>query len=115
MQTGELLVLPAEATESCQAKAQVHAKSHLLLSRFFEVKETRASWKQIGLLVGWKAAAHAFEAVLVPICGVHRRRELGFRYVEDENENILNSHTASTAEVFLGTPRYFNLGLTVRF
>ncbi|MBT23739.1 MAG: TonB-dependent receptor [Gammaproteobacteria bacterium] len=36
-------------------------------------------------------------------------------YLEDENENIINSHTASTAEVFLGTPRYFNLGIKVNF
>ena len=36
-------------------------------------------------------------------------------YIEDDNDNVLNSHSASTAEVFLGTPRYFNAGLTVRF
>ncbi len=36
-------------------------------------------------------------------------------YLEDENENVINSHTASTAEVFLGTPRYFNLGIKVNF
>jgi hypothetical protein len=41
-------------------------------------------------------------------------------YVQDAVDNSQyngwgKSHLASDAEVFLGTPRYFNLGLTVNF
>jgi len=36
-------------------------------------------------------------------------------YREDDDGNVLNSHSAATAEVFLGTPRYFNAGLKVNF
>ncbi len=35
--------------------------------------------------------------------------------VKDANGNQINSHTAATAEVFVGAPRRFNVGLKVKF
>jgi len=35
--------------------------------------------------------------------------------IKDTNGDVINNHTAERAEVFLGTPRYFNAGLKIHF
>ena len=53
---------------------------------------------------------------------VHVFNALDAIYVQDATDNSSYNafnddgiHDASSAEVYLGTPRYFNMGLSVRF
>jgi len=60
--------------------------------------------------------AHVFNALDEVFIqdAVDNSRYNGFK-IEDTEDNDLNSHSAERAEVFLGLPRTFNAGLTVRF
>ncbi len=70
--------------------------------------------------MGYKlqAFAHVFnltDAVFIQDA-VDNSKYNGYKiYDENGNKVFANPHGASAAEVFLGTPRYFNAGLSVRF
>ena len=65
---------------------------------------------------GITAFAHVFNALdAVYIQDAVDNSQYNGYYREDDNGNVLNNHSAATAEVFLGTPMYFNAGLSFNF